>query len=242
VAKSFEEYIDKIKKLARDNSGLLDDPDDYTDSLEDAVDTYSEFKPLKKVESMSSTGVRVYALPSDFDIEFTTLQVEHPVDATADELLFLNSDTFEVYNDNGTHKLRFIATTYADPIPPDGDAFRLHYTARHSVPQSGTVTIPDSDFKAVCYEAASGICLKMSQRMAQNGDGAMAGAGASYGNRTDKLDTLSQTFHQRFLDKVSPSEDESAPVGSFGRFTSNEHNRRHVGLFPRNSSGFRDEE
>ena len=99
------DYINKIKKMIKDDSGYLSD-DDLNLCLENAVAKLSKDCPLVIDVICNGNNGRDYNLPEEWVEGFSFIQaIEYPVGNSFPE--YLEEEEFLIYQNNNVKRIRF---------------------------------------------------------------------------------------------------------------------------------------
>ncbi len=156
----------------------------------EALDKYSQIRPLEVVHEIEGDGNYIYPLPDGWDGGINLIRlVEYPAGNNPpvyldqyDHKTFLASD--------GVWKIRFntvIATGYSALITYESD---------HSFSGDNpfTVTAPDSDFYAICNLAAAQYLLALAARYGQSSNSTLGADVVNYDNKTDSYRRLAKEY------------------------------------------------
>lgn len=93
------------------------------EAIEEAVNKYSDDRPIDDVQALTGNGTQKIDLPTEFKLNFSILQkVEYPVGNTPPS--WLTSDEYSVYrNPDDSLELRLF-----DVSPPTGEAVNITFT------------------------------------------------------------------------------------------------------------------
>ncbi|MEW6212552.1 MAG: hypothetical protein AB1631_29775, partial [Acidobacteriota bacterium] len=153
--------------------------------------TYSRIRPQELVKDIDTDGTGVLSLASltSFEYDFSAeLKIEYPI-STSGEPNYIDRRDWFFHRTPSLVQVRLLGEK------PNGAAnTRITYKAPHKIdtrsheetdlanpPVAITTTIPDSDFEALCKEAACEACKMLANFYAQTGDpGAFVNADMSY--------------------------------------------------------------
>jgi len=179
---TIDELLRQVMQMVRDQAGKLqaspgdfsDQPDAYTDAVNEGLALYSQVRPqMRSVAVPTNSNYRIdLSLLPDFDESFAaqTLRIEFPIIQWG-EPQWMDRDEWIFYHDDNVLTIRF--TTL---IPPIGTLVRVHYNYPHVLPNGPDCTFPDSDSPAVVYFSAAQALQFLADEYAQASEHTVATA------------------------------------------------------------------
>jgi len=142
---------------------------DKQKAIEQALDGYSKVKPDTAVADVDGTA--------GFDYELNTtnfsgwvdgfsvfIEIEYPYDADQATPVFLEAEDWIIYQGTAAKYLRFITAK-----PAADETIRAHYTIPYAF-EDQQVTVPESDYYAICDLAAALALRPIAAKFTQTGD------------------------------------------------------------------------
>ena len=189
------EAVAQVRRLLRDQSTtvpLIADTD-LQAMIGQAVQRYSNDRPLVTVEDLTADGAAETALPDDWQEGFSVLrQVEYPVDQTPPCVLDPRSWTLW---DGLTGR----TILWLDERPAAGATVRLTYTRQRVLAaQAKDTTVPDADWYAVCDLAASIAADALAARYAQTSEPVLGADTVNYRSKQQEWAAIARRLEARY--------------------------------------------
>lgn len=241
MAKTCADAIKLLKSLVKDKSGILEVDDDYYRALEVAADEHSRNVPIKTVKEYDGNGSLLYPLPDNWKLSISEvrLELEYPVNDTAEQVQFLDKDLFEIYQDDtDAYFIRFRSTEANYFLPQSGEKFRLHYVIPYVADETG-FTIPLGHFIPFVKLTACELCKVMATVLSQNASGNIAEGIVQYSPAAKAFSDLADDYRSDYNRVFNPKDGDGLRTKpKFGRFrTSPLHEKRPISAFPRDADG-----
>jgi len=180
---------------------------DLRKALKDALRRYSKDAPLLKTQDYAGDGSTYdFSLPADFVTGFSTVvAVEYPQGQRVP--VYLDIEDFVLYLDGSTWKLRMLKIT-----PQTNKTLRVFYTALHD-----SATLPESDWDAFCYLAASISCSALASKYVKSWDSTLPGDIINYAQKAEGYMRMGRHFEELY--KAHMRIAHKTPVsGTWGRW------------------------
>lgn len=215
--------VAKVKIVSRDDSGKLDNPDDYYDCLETALSAYSmlQAKQVTQDVACDANGEIAVSAITDFDENFLPqLKIEYPISTAG----FASPVAPAVWGFGGLYRgfgqrsgYRYLAfTEYIIYQSPTGKKIRfvnirsatvriLHRTI-HKLPvdnsgatdPAGNLTVPDSDVVAVCWLAGAEALDRLAAFYANTTDQATGVEFVGFSTKSDQYERRAKKLREKF--------------------------------------------
>jgi len=172
----------------------------------DAVDQYSQDKPLVYCEAVAGSGSKRYSLDglTNFDFEFSVIiEIEYPIDKNPPELIDDRYWTYIQRPSGDNDDLLFIDTT-----PASGESFHIYYTYY----TNDINDVRAKDQRAVVSLAASYACQVMANKANQSGDD---NVNADFVDRTSNKNNFVESakyFEEKYKKRIFGDKDSISPA------------------------------
>ena len=165
---NIEDFRKEVKGFIKDDSEVIKQ-EGLDRNIGSALDQYDKDRAREVTEDIDGDGTYDYeliAVLTDWSEGFSHIkQIEYPAGESQDPSdNYLDDDAWMIYDDGSKKYLRFLKTS-----PASGEKIRVTHTTPHALDDSES-TIPDCDFRAVCYLSASLSCLELAAYYTQHAD------------------------------------------------------------------------
>lgn len=180
--------------------------------IRQALDTYSNHKPNTYTASVTGDGGFDYTInttnfPSYEDGWSKFKAIEYPYDSGAADPNWLEDEDWTIYEGTSSTKyLRFLNAT-----PSATETFRAVYTIPYAFDASGNVTIPATDFRAICKLAASYCLEAIASALIHTGDSTIQADAVNYRSKPREALDLAKAYLKDYEKHMGLAEDGSAP-------------------------------
>ena len=207
-----KDIISRIKFLIQDGAGFMDTASLDT-AIEAAVNIYSRDIPQIKINDFTGDGLAYsWAVPSDWQEEFSAVKaVEYPQGENPAE--YLEDDEWTIYYDlvDNVKTLKF---RLIDITPSATETIRLLYTAPHTVPAAGSVTIRDVDGEAFCHLTAS-LCLRaLAAKHTQSSESTIGADSVDWSSKVQQYIDLAKEYESLYRNHLGKGDDQPVKAGS----------------------------
>lgn len=194
------DYIKRIKKMVKDNAGILDSGDfELREHLAQAVKTYQKLRPYEVLWELTSTGASDNSVPDDWKEKFSDIMlIEYPIRESG-QPEYLKATEWEVKRTSSGYVLRFY---YAIP---SGELANIIYTTHHILNDTQS-TIYEADFDALCSLVASLACGSLAQYYAQTSDPTINADVTDYADKSREYNERAIAFMKAFTDHMGEYE------------------------------------
>ena len=202
--------------IAEVDSRLLELKGDVSDkerAVKSALVTYSKDKSDERTSDITGDGRFDYTINSANFPSYVTgfsqiTQVEYPYDATQAEPNYLDGDHWKREIEGTTLVLRLLYAT-----PSSSETVRPHYTIPYVFAGApDQVTMPDTDFYAVCDLGTSYALDGIAARLTATGRSTIEADAVNYRTKSGEARSLSQMFAKRYTDHMGIKEGGKAPA------------------------------
>lgn len=206
------DYVKRIKKMVKDNAGILDSGDfELREHLAQAVKIYQKLRPYEKLWELTSTGASDYSVPIDWKEKFSDiLLIEYPIQESG-QPEYLKGTEWEIKRTVSGYVLRFYWSI------PSGAKANIIYTTYHILNDT-TSTIYEADFDALCSLTASLACGSLAQYYAQSSTPSMNVDVADYADKSRQYNERADIFKKAFADHMTEYECEFPEMDFEGIF------------------------
>ena len=175
------ELIDAIISKIKDDSGKLTTAD-FSSALTEAMNRYSNARPLSSVVDQHGSGVNDQPLPPAWIEGFSDIMsVEYPVDQVPASIL--DPRDYSLYARPAGKSLRLNIT------PLLTETIRVTFTIMHT-----EASVPIVDMEAIANLAAS-LCLRqLAASFGQTGDSTILADSVNYRSKADEFRRLADSF------------------------------------------------
>lgn len=214
IRDDFQAYVDVLLK------GLVAklDAADRQLLIRQALETYSRDKPGTYTASVTGTAAFDYEInttnfPSYEDGWSVFKAIEYPYDSSSADANWLEEEDWVVYEGTSSKKyLRFLNAT-----PTTAETFRALYTVPYSFDSSGDVTIPASDFRAICKLAAAYCLEAIASALIHTGDSTIQADAVNYRSKCREALDLAKVYAKDYKEHMGIQEDQASPGASVTR-------------------------
>jgi hypothetical protein len=195
--------IDLVKAKVKDTAGKLTDPDDYNQSITEALRRYSKHRPRVTAEDITGNGTHEYNLPTGWEEGFSVVkEIEYPVGDTPRTLI--DDDDWEIYDTPTGKYLRLLSAA-----PETTETFRVRFTLLHT-----ETTVPDADIDAVACLAGALCCEMLANAYAQTGDPTIGADSVNYRTKAQEFAARAKRLRELYLSHLGIKEIDTAPPAS----------------------------
>lgn len=168
-------------------------------AVAEAVATFNRHRPQRLVADIAGSDVYDLSLPADWVEGFSeVLAVEYP--AGEREPLFLDPETYLLYDNASTVKLRLLEYT-----PQAGETVRLTYTIPHVV-DADSSTIAAGDEDALSNLAAAAVCEWLSSYYSQTTSSSLLTDAVDHKSQATEYALRAKRFRMLGLEHLGVSE------------------------------------
>lgn len=205
------DYINRVKILVKDPKPrfTVSGTGEVAQLVDAAARTYSKQRPLVRIHTVSGDGQKTYFdLPASWQIGFSTIVLaEHPVSSTPVSYIEgtdLDAELEVVKVSDTTERLHTKRVTLA--ASGTSQHLKLHYTAPHVI-GSSTTTVPDNDFDALCFLAASYLASALAGFYADDIDPSLKADSVDFRSKAAEYRALAKEYLKRYQEHVGADED-----------------------------------
>jgi len=190
------DYINEIKrKLKFTKSGVLTDPDDYENALDEAVKELSKIFPYIKVVELTGDGNSYFDVPSDWEDGFSEIyNIEYPINEYPPQ--FLDENYYYIEDTPTGKRVRF--TNY---YPGNSEKFWFRYTIQHQISDSQN-TVPDIFFGPLTNLACAFVCFKLANYYSNTADPTLTADVINYGSKGEDMENRGKNFKALWEEEI----------------------------------------
>ena len=158
-----------------------------------AVARYSQDVPQRKALRVTGDGSYRYTLPSDWDSNFSYIElIEYP--DREQNITKMRTIDWLIHDsgDGNGEKIHL-----RDISPSTSDTFTVHYVIQHAVTETSS-TISDSDFDAVGYLVASRVCLALAGRALRTRDSRHTTDITNFRTISDEYRSMAKDYYDQY--------------------------------------------
>jgi hypothetical protein len=190
MSKTKSDYVARIKEIIQDDEEITYS---YIDNnIDSAVQEYQKRRPNIDAEEYSGDGSTYnLELPTDWEDGFSwILAIQYPVEDEG-KPQFLKTNKYQlIYTPTG-RKIR-IYSPFAS-----GEIAWVIFVKKHTISDSD-VTVPDSDFEAICAYASADCCSQIARYYAQTARATIGADVVDYWERATLYSEQSDRLMEKF--------------------------------------------
>lgn len=194
-----------VTDMVRDDSGHIN-VGDIDEAIALAVKQYSKDRPLDKVEDIVSLGGHYLAMPSEWQMEYSSLKsLEYPIGSFPPE--FIDVATYGLYNSPTGRQIMHDASLNS------GESVRVTYTIQHTV-DGVTDTTLSLDHEAISSWAASALCEQLATFYSGNQDNLITADSVNHSDLASRYSRRAKDNRKRYYNMmgIEPKRNKAAGV------------------------------
>jgi hypothetical protein len=198
-------------------SGALIVKTDAVQHLSKALNVYSRYRPLEKIEKKAvAVSADSFDLPSDFETGFSQIKsIECPIGGNP--LIILEKEDYRIsLDDSNAYKLRFNYSINSD--------YKILYTLLHTF-TNNIISANNADFYCICQIAAGYYLVALAARYGQSVSAALGADTVNYDTKPDQYRRLAKVLFGHAASwlgitegEIDGSELSQAPAGSISNY------------------------
>jgi hypothetical protein len=184
------DYINKIKKMIKDDSGYLSE-DDLNLCLENALAKLSKDWPLIIDIACNGNNGRDYDLPEEWVEGFSFIQaIEYPVGNIFPE--YLEEEEFLIFQNNNVKKIRFLKNEILST-----ESYRMFFAVPYRI-TSEINNVPNPLSKAVIFLSSFLASEMLSAKYSQFQNSAMNSEFVNFNAQSEKLKKIGRDYYNAY--------------------------------------------
>lgn len=192
--------LDEVISIVKDDSGKLENPDDYEQGINAALMRYSRHKSLEVIDDIYGDGTIQVLLPVGWSPEFSSvLSIEYPIGDFPPTLL--DEEDYIVIDRAGTVTLNFTLAA--------SERVRVTYTMLRTADD-----IPDIDLHAFCNLAAAYCLETLANAFVQTGDSTINADVVDYRTKSSEFSARAKRLMALYKEHMGIKEDDTTPAAS----------------------------
>ncbi len=214
---SYQDYIDELKSLIKDDVPKLTDAD-LDLILAKAVADHSKHKPFYVRKKIQGNGTSEYdlqaVLGSLWKHGYSAIrEIEYPIGNKPRTVI--NDRNYEIYDDGTAQDGSNLILRFLDESPPATDFFIVAFNTELDLPEAGVQNFPDTDetFSNITTLAAAYACQRLAAAYAPSSDSTISSDTVNYHEKSGKYSSLSRQYMRQYNWSVFGSEE---PIGAVG--------------------------
>ncbi len=194
-----------VTDMVRDDSTKID-AGDIDEAIALAVKQYSKDRPLDKVEDIVSAGGHYLDMPSEWQIEYSSLKsLEYPIGSFPPE--YIEVATYGIYNSPTGRQIMHDASLNS------GEGVRVTYTIKHTV-DGATDTTLSLDHEAISSWAAAVLCEQLATFYSGDQDALIQADSVNHSDMASRYNRRAKDNRKRYYDMmgIEPKRNKAAGV------------------------------
>ena len=197
------DYEKQVESFVRDDSGRLDQGEDFDRAIALAVQRYSKDRPQTKVEDLRPSDTHTLPLPVAWETDFSAIaSLEYPIGQRP--RITIESGRWELYRDPTTVTIKL-----QDAIDASHQV-RATFSIAHVLDATHD-TIPVADREAVSCWAAAILCDELAAFYSGGTDSTIQADSVRQQSKSQEYATRAKALRKRYLDELGVEDKRSEP-------------------------------
>ena len=218
-AHSYQDYIDELKSLIKDDVPKLSitDGGDLEKILAKAVADHSKHRPFHVRKKIQGNGSAEYLLSTIFGSLWKhgysrIVEIEYPIGNKPKDIV--DEALYEIYDDGTAQDGSNLKLRFTDSQPATTEFFIVALSAELDLPKAGTQNFPDTDehFSNITTLAAAYACQRLAAAYAPSTDGTITADVVNYHDKSSKYGALARQYLRQYNLAVFGKEDPEVSV------------------------------